>query len=68
MNKKKLGIRLLSLLALGGFVLANPVFADQNFARNEKKQKIALSHLSKNQQLSKQVHEAQKILSLTKLT
>lgn len=34
MNKKKLGIRLLSLLALGGFVLANPVFADQNFARN----------------------------------
>ncbi|HER5554923.1 TPA: cysteine proteinase exotoxin SpeB [Streptococcus pyogenes] len=39
MNKKKLGIRLLSLLALGGFVLANPVFADQNFARNEKEAK-----------------------------
>ncbi|EPZ42312.1 streptopain domain protein [Streptococcus pyogenes GA41345] len=39
MNKKKLGVRLLSLLALGGFVLANPVFADQNFARNEKEAK-----------------------------
>ncbi|WP_159548003.1 C10 family peptidase [Streptococcus halichoeri] len=36
MNKKKLSIRLLSLLALGAFIAANPALADDNFSRNEK--------------------------------
>ncbi|MGT2888408.1 C10 family peptidase [Streptococcus didelphis] len=53
MNKKKLGIRLLSLLALGGFILSNPVFADQNFSRNEKEAKdTAITFIEKTSGLN----------------
>ncbi|VEF93653.1 pyrogenic exotoxin B [Streptococcus pseudoporcinus] len=52
MNKKKLGIKLLSILTLSGFVLANPVFASENFGRNEQEAKdSAITFIQKTESI-----------------
>ncbi|MGT2722368.1 C10 family peptidase [Streptococcus porcinus] len=52
MNKKKLGIKLLSILTLSGFILSNPVFASENFGRNEQEAKnSAITFIEKNESI-----------------